>query len=129
MAMLFITHDLELAAATCDRTAVMYAGRIVEVQPSRTLLEGPLHPYSAGLMVSRPSIDVVRKRLTVIPGRPVAAYEAGAGCAFATRCGYAEERCGQERPELVESGPGSVSCIRHAELADRLASVERSVDV
>ena len=80
-------------------------------------------------LVSRPSIDVVRKRLTVIPGRPVAAYEAGAGCAFATRCGYAEERCGQERPELVESGPGSVSCIRHAELADRLASVERSVDV
>jgi peptide/nickel transport system ATP-binding protein len=73
LAVLFITHDLELAAATCDRTAVMHAGSIVEVQRSADLHDHPLHPYTAGLVTARPSIDTTSRRPRVLPGRPVAA--------------------------------------------------------
>jgi peptide/nickel transport system ATP-binding protein len=72
LAMLFITHDLELAAATCDRTAVMHAGSIVEVQRSADLHDHALHPYTAGLVAARPSIDTTSRRPRVPPGRPVA---------------------------------------------------------
>ncbi|MGW4412060.1 ABC transporter ATP-binding protein [Nonomuraea sp. NPDC004702] len=108
MAMLLITHDLELAAATCDRLAVMYAGRIVED------LDGePRHPYTRGLMRSRPSLEETAHRLPVIPGRPVAAFEAEDGCAFAPRCELAEPRCRESRPPSVRG----VACLRAEEAA------------
>ncbi|WP_433238723.1 ABC transporter ATP-binding protein [Streptosporangium sp. CA-135522] len=108
MAMLLITHDLELAAATCDRLAVMYAGRIVED------LDGPpRHPYTRGLMRSRPGLEEAVHRLPVIPGRPVAAFEAEAGCAFAPRCDLAEPRCHQTRPASTHG----VACLRVEEPA------------
>ena len=71
LAMLFITHDLELAAAVCDRTAVMYAGQIVEVRSSSLLHDDPLHPYTAALAAARPDIDRTAHRLLAIPGRPL----------------------------------------------------------
>ena len=87
LAMLFITHDLELAAAICDRTAVMYAGQIVEVRASSLLHSDPLHPYTAALATARPDITQATHRLRAIPGRPLSAFEAPAGeCAFAPRC-------------------------------------------
>lgn len=117
MAMLLITHDLELAAATCDRLAVMYAGRLVETQPAESLADQARHPYTRGLMESRPSLPVAgaarAERLPVIPGRPVAAYEAGQGCAFAPRCAHAEPRCHEERPPFADG----VACLRVEELA------------
>jgi oligopeptide/dipeptide ABC transporter ATP-binding protein len=116
MAMLLITHDLELAAATCDRLAVMYAGRIVETQPAQELTEQPRHPYSVGLLQSRPRIDEVVHRLPVIPGRPVAAFEAEDGCAFAPRCAHAEAVCTATRPEPREVAGASVACVRAEEL-------------
>jgi peptide/nickel transport system ATP-binding protein len=73
LAMLFITHDLELAAATCDRTAVMRAGSILEVQRSGELHDRPRHPYTAGLVAARPSIDGPSPHPPVPPGGPVAA--------------------------------------------------------
>jgi peptide/nickel transport system ATP-binding protein len=73
LAMLFITHDLELAAATCDRTAVMRAGSILEVQRSGELHGRPRHPYTAGLVAARPSIDGPSPHPPVPPGGPVAA--------------------------------------------------------
>ncbi|MFD1933728.1 ABC transporter ATP-binding protein [Nonomuraea mangrovi] len=112
MAMLLITHDLELAAATCDRLAVMYAGRIVEARPSHELTAAPLHPYTSGLLLSRPSLEEVAHRLPVIPGRPVAAFEADPGCAFAPRCAHAMPSCGEARPPF----DGTVACVRAAEL-------------
>jgi oligopeptide/dipeptide ABC transporter ATP-binding protein len=121
LAMLFITHDLELAAATADRTAVMYAGKIVEQQPSATLHEQPLHPYTVGLLGSRPSLAVAPPRLLTIPGRPAAAYEVGEGCAFAARCAFAEDRCRAEGPELRPLGAGDVACLRAEELRQTLA--------
>jgi oligopeptide/dipeptide ABC transporter ATP-binding protein len=116
LAMLFITHDLELAAATCDRTAVMYAGSIVEVQRSADLHDHAMHPYTAGLVAARPSIDTTLSRLPVIPGRPVAAFQAPEGCAFAPRCRFAQPQCTAERPALAPLGHGLVACRRAAEL-------------
>ncbi|WP_125612952.1 ABC transporter ATP-binding protein [Specibacter cremeus] len=129
LALLFITHDLELAAATCDRTAVMYAGRLVETADSTGLQERPGHPYTSGLMVSRPSIDLRATRLPVVPGRPVAAFEAGPGCAFAPRCPHAQTACERERPEARESGGTMVACHRAAELAGSLPTTIEEVSV
>jgi oligopeptide/dipeptide ABC transporter, ATP-binding protein, C-terminal domain len=117
VAMLFITHDLDLAASVCDRTAVMYAGRIVESQMSDRLLRRPQHPYSAGLASARVRVDVDIERLAAIPGRPVAAFDRPAhGCPFAPRCAFAQERCLAESPALVETNAGSVECWRHDEI-------------
>ena len=107
LAMLFITHDLELAAAICDRTAVMYAGQIVEVRASSLLHSDPLHPYTAALATARPDITQATHRLRAIPGRPLSAFEAPAGeCAFAPRCPHVVGVCRAAVPDLVEMAGG-----------------------
>lgn len=116
LAILFITHDLELAAATADRTAVMYAGRIVEEAPSAVLHEHPEHPYTIGLLRSRPSLSHGSGRLAAIKGRPIEAAEVGGGCAFAPRCEFAKPRCLTEDPRLLPHGAGTVACLRAGEL-------------
>lgn len=116
MAMVLITHDLELAAAVCERTAVMYAGKLVEVQPSATLHQDPLHPYTAALVTSRPSVATVNKAMPVIVGRPLSAYEAPIGCPFATRCSHARPQCWTFDPPLEPFAEGRVACIRAEEL-------------
>jgi oligopeptide/dipeptide ABC transporter ATP-binding protein len=117
LAILFITHNLELAAAVCDRTAVMYAGQIVEIRESNLLHSDPLHPYTAALAAARPSIEHTATRLIAIPGRPLSAFEAPANeCAFAPRCSFAEDVCRRSRPELSELGGGVTRCVRAAEL-------------
>jgi peptide/nickel transport system ATP-binding protein len=121
MAMLFITHDLELAGAVCDRTSVMYAGQIVETRASAHLHDRPLHPYTAALAAARPTIDASVRRLTAIPGRPVSAFEAPDGCPFAPRCPYAIDACRATRPPVEVLDGGLVRCIRAAELLDRRA--------
>ncbi len=83
LALLFITHDLELAAAVCDRTVVMYAGHLMETQPSVRLHDHALHPYTAALTASRPSMTTTTNRLVTVPGRPLSAFEVEGGCAFA----------------------------------------------
>ena len=119
-AMLFVTHDLDLAAAVTDRLAVMYAGSIVETGPSEHVYERPLHPYTAGLLQSRPSTTEVR-RLRAIPGRPISAYEAGAGCAFAARCAYVTDLCRVERPLPRTIDHRVVACHRTEEISDQLS--------
>ncbi len=120
LALLFITHDLELAAAVCDRTAVMYAGQIVETRRSAQLHDDPLHPYTAALTAARPRIDGDTPRLSAIPGRPMSAFEAPPGCAFAARCAYAEPACRAERPALVARDEGAVRCRRADDVRPRL---------
>jgi oligopeptide/dipeptide ABC transporter ATP-binding protein len=122
LALLFITHDLDLADAVCDRTCVMYAGQIVEQQRSTTLSDAPLHPYTASLSGARPSIDGHADRLAAIPGLPVSAFEAPDGCAFAPRCTFAQDRCTATRPELRSLEGGSVRCVRAEELRNVLAA-------
>jgi oligopeptide/dipeptide ABC transporter ATP-binding protein len=122
LAMMFVTHDLELAAGLCDRIVVMYAGSVVEDRATASLGRHPLHPYSAALLASRPSAKLRMSRLPAIPGRPLSAVEAEAeaGCPFASRCPHAEERCRSQRPELRPLDGGFVACHRAEELRDTL---------
>jgi oligopeptide/dipeptide ABC transporter ATP-binding protein len=124
LAMLFITHDLELAAAICDRTAVMYAGQIVETSRSERLHDDPLHPYTAALSAARPDITQTRARLRAIPGRPLSAFEAPESeCAFAPRCPHAADVCRAVVPPLIELDGGLTRCTRAEELRGQLEVV------
>ncbi len=128
LAILFITHDLELAAAMCDRICVMYAGSLVEEQGAASLFRRPLHPYTAALLDSRPRAGASAARLSAIPGRPVSAFEAPPGCAFSPRCPHAQPRCIERRPGLVSTGGGErVACARSAELRGRLRDAPSEV--
>ncbi|MGA8245506.1 MAG: ABC transporter ATP-binding protein [Nocardioides sp.] len=116
LSMLFITHDLELAGAVCDRTSVMYAGQVVETRAADHLHADPLHPYSAALVQARPDITSSARRLIAIPGRPVSAFEAPAGCRFALRCPHATDSCRQNEQVMTELDGGRVRCERAATL-------------
>jgi len=121
LAMLFITHDLDLAAAICDRTAVMYAGQIVEIRASALLHGDPLHPYTAALAAARPDITQTAHRLHAIPGRPLSAFEAPSReCAFAPRCPHATDVCRTEVPALARLDGGVSRCARAHELRGQL---------
>jgi oligopeptide/dipeptide ABC transporter ATP-binding protein len=121
LAMLFITHDLDLAAAICDRTAVMYAGQIVEIRASALLHDDPLHPYTAALAAARPDIAQTAHRLRAIPGRPLSAFEAPPQeCAFAPRCPHATDVCRTEVPALARLDGGVSRCARAHELRGQL---------
>ncbi len=123
LAMLFITHNLELAAAVCDRTAVMYAGQVVEVRASSRLHDDPLHPYTAALAAARPDIGETKDRLASIPGRPLSAFEAPSdACAFAPRCFHVRDECRQQRPALTELDRGLTRCLRANELRGHMGS-------
>jgi oligopeptide/dipeptide ABC transporter ATP-binding protein len=118
LALLFITHDLDLAGAVCDRTVVMYAGQVMEEQRSEQLHVRPRHPYTAALIGARPDITSTAPRLTAIPGRPLSAFEAPDGCAFAPRCDLAMDECRARRPALSGVGTAMVRCIRSAVLEE-----------
>ncbi|MFD9123878.1 ABC transporter ATP-binding protein [Kitasatospora sp. NPDC059571] len=110
--LLFVTHDLELASAICDRIYVMYAGRIVETRSTEELFTAPRHPYTAALLDCTPRTDPGAPAPRPVPGRPVSLAEAPPGCAFAARCGYAQERCTAETPVLRPYGDGVAACLR-----------------
>lgn len=120
LSMLFITHDLELAGAVCDRTCVMYAGQIVETSAASRLHEDPLHPYSAALVQARPDITSTADRLVAIPGRPVSAFEAPSGCRFAPRCPHAQDSCRAHDQILTGLDGGLVRCERATDLRGTL---------
>jgi peptide/nickel transport system ATP-binding protein len=105
MAMVLVTHDLGVVAAHSDQVAVMYAGRIVEMAPTKKLFSRPHMPYTEALFESIPRAgDPSHKRLNAIGGRPPNLAALPPGCAFAERCRYAEERCRRERPDLRPIG-------------------------
>ena len=115
MALVFITHDLDLAIAITDRIAVMYAGMIVETARSADLHNAALHPYTQALLQSRPRLDRV-EQLQTIPGRPVSGYEVGPGCVFASRCPYADDHARAVRPSTRLIDGHLVACHRAEEL-------------
>lgn len=102
MGMIFVTHDLGAASEICDNIAVMYAGRIVEQAPAEELFQNPQHPYTMGLMRSIPSAGRRGEKLTPIPGSPPDLRKIPKGCAFASRCPYAEDNCKSEPVTLRE---------------------------
>jgi oligopeptide/dipeptide ABC transporter ATP-binding protein len=109
-AILFITHDLGIAAQICDRIAVMYSGRIVEIGGTAEMFSGPLHPYTKGLLGAVPQLGM-EKRLTSIPGMIPDLSNPPAGCRFHPRCDCAKDLCTRERPPLRTAGEGhAVAC-------------------
>jgi len=107
MAMVLITHDLGVVAGRADEIAVMYAGRIVEKAPTSELFSNMKMPYTEALLSSIPKLeDATHTRLATIPGRPPDLVNPPAGCKFAPRCAYAQDRCREEEPPLIEEKPG-----------------------
>ncbi len=109
-AVMLVTHDMGVIAETCDRVAVMYAGRICEVGPVHDVIHQPAHPYTSGLMGSIPAMDDTRERLLQIDGAMPRLNAIPAGCAFNPRCPKVMDRCRRERPELVDAGLTRAAC-------------------
>lgn len=112
---IFVAHDLGVVRHICDRVAVMYAGRIVELAPTEELFERPLHPYTQLLLGSAPLPDPDRRTLPPNPGEVADAGNLPAGCAFAPRCPHASTVCRTERPELRAVGPERLAACPFAE--------------
>jgi len=103
---ILITHDLGVIAETADTVLVMYAGRVMEVAPSRELFQAPQNPYTWGLLGSMPTIERRLDRLVAIEGSPPSMVAVPPGCAFNPRCPYRFARCTTELPELKELAGG-----------------------
>ena len=115
-AVMLVTHDMGVIAETCDRVAVMYAGRIAEIGPVGEVIHRPAHPYTAGLMGSIPAMDEDRERLLQIDGAMPRLNAIPAGCAFNPRCPHVAERCRRERPDLMPAGATRAACWRIEEI-------------
>jgi peptide/nickel transport system ATP-binding protein len=106
LSVVFVTHDIGAATEVADRIAVMYAGRIVEEGPARTLIRAPRHPYTRALLTSRAHGALAKgSRLETIAGAPPDLSALPPGCAFADRCSLAQDACRQAPPEVVHLGP------------------------
>jgi len=113
---IFVTHDLGVAAGLCHRIAVMYGGRVVETADVRTLYRHPAHPYTQALFASMPSFEGRRQRLFAIPGAPPSLIDPPQGCRFAARCPQRMPRCDEAYPPLRDLGGGhQVACWLHAQ--------------
>ncbi|MFI5013159.1 MAG: dipeptide ABC transporter ATP-binding protein [Hyphomicrobiales bacterium] len=116
-AVMFITHDLRLAAQICDDILVLYAGRAVEMGEARALLSRPLHPYTRCLQLAIPSLSAPERELYSLAGEMpgLARLNALAGCGFAPRCPNVVEACRESRPDLSSVEPGrEAACFRVA---------------
>ena len=109
-AVMLVTHDMGVIAETCDRVAVMYAGRIAEIGPVHDVIHSSRHPYTAGLMGSIPAMDEDRERLLQIDGAMPRLTAIPRGCAFNPRCPRVFDRCRSERPELMPAGATHAAC-------------------
>ncbi len=114
-AMIFVTHNLGIVAKMCDRVAVMYAGRIVEIGPVRQIFTAPAHPYTRALLASIPRLGARMEQLRAIDGQPPDLATLPPGCAFAPRCGDAMDRCRAEAPGEAALREGHAArCWLHA---------------
>jgi peptide/nickel transport system ATP-binding protein len=117
LAVVFVTHDIGAAVEVADRIAVMYAGRIVEEGPARTLLRQPRHPYTRALLQSRADGALAKgQRLVTIAGAPPDLAALPHGCAFASRCNMAQPACESTQPDVSWLADNhSVRCLRALE--------------
>ena len=111
-AVMLVTHDMGVIAETCDRVAVLDAGRVAEIGPVGDVIHSPSHPYTSGLMGSIPAMDEDRERLLQIDGAMPRLNAIPQGCAFNPRCPQVFERCRQQRPELLDAGATRAACWR-----------------
>jgi oligopeptide/dipeptide ABC transporter ATP-binding protein len=115
MALVLVSHDMGVIAETCDRVAVMYAGRIVELAETKAIFEAPAHPYTQALLRSIPRIEGREARLASIPGQPPDLARLGAGCAFAERCDRATAECRARSIPLEPVGRDHRAACIHAD--------------
>jgi len=112
-AVMLITHDMGVIAETCDRVAVMYAGRVAEIGPVHEVINQPAHPYTRGLMSCIPDMTSERERLHQIDGAMPRLNAIPSGCAFNPRCEHAFLRCTSDRPNLMPAGATRAACWLH----------------
>ena len=111
--MLFISHDLALAAELADRVATVYAGKIIEIGDVQTIFRNPNHPYTIGLIKAVPTLTSDKATLVSVPGSPPDLINLPTGCKFHPRCPLASERCYSEEPALIEVKPGHEAACWH----------------
>jgi peptide/nickel transport system ATP-binding protein len=109
-AVMLITHDMGVIAETCDRVAVLYAGRIAEIGPVHEVINQPAHPYTAGLMAAIPDMTQDRERLHQIDGAMPRLNAIPPGCAFNPRCDRVFGKCKEVRPSLMRAQGTQVAC-------------------
>lgn len=126
-AVIFVTHDLSLLLELADRVAIMYAGRLVEVGPSRTLYAAPKHPYTKALRDSFPPLHAPLHQMHGLPGTPPDLRNPPPGCKFAPRCPVVMDRCHNEDPELLEIDGVQVACLRHPSAKESFAEQPEKV--
>ena len=110
MGMIYISHDIGVVAEVTDRIGVMYAGRLVELGDTADVFRSPMHPYTAGLMSSFPSIHGEKLPLAGLAGEPPNLIDPPTGCPFHPRCQYADEVCRTEFPDRVIRGDHWAAC-------------------
>jgi len=111
LSMILITHDLSIIAETCEKTVIMYAGKVAEYGDVVGIFKEPLHPYTQGLSKAFPSIKAARTRMESIPGSPPDLLSPPSGCRFRTRCSYAMDICKTDQPAIIEASKGHfVAC-------------------
>ena len=118
MAIILITHDLGVIAETCDRVSVMYCGRIVETGDVASVFSSPAHPYTRGLLKSRPRLDQGDIQLTPIGGTVPSPYDLPSGCAFAPRCSKVSETCARAVPPFDITDDRGVACFHRIEAGE-----------
>jgi peptide/nickel transport system ATP-binding protein len=123
LAMLLVTHDIAVIAYACDRAAVMYAGKIVESGTAVAVLEAPCHPYTMGLTHAFPDLRANGAALVPIEGAPPSLIAPPRGCRFAERCPFAEARCLEEAPPLIEVVEGHYAACWRSDVAGKLRAM------
>ncbi|HUZ53114.1 MAG TPA: oligopeptide/dipeptide ABC transporter ATP-binding protein, partial [Streptosporangiaceae bacterium] len=114
-AVLFVSHNYAVVSQLCSRVLVLYAGQMMELGPSQTLLTQSRHPYTSALIASLPSIERRVDRLPAIPGQPPAAGEAPDGCPFWPRCPHADDECRTAPIRMREIAAGHSTACRRTE--------------
>ena len=110
MSIIYITHDMAVVAEVTDRIGVMYAGRLVELGDTADVFRSPMHPYTAALMSSFPSVTGEKRPLGSLPGEPPNLVNPPTGCAFHPRCAYATDVCREQVPPRVERAGRWAEC-------------------
>ena len=124
VAMIFISHDLALAAEVADTVATMYAGKIIETADTQTIFQSPAHPYTIGLISAVPTLAGPPTDLTAIPGTPPDLIDLPRGCSFHPRCPLADERSRADEPALVAVEPQhQVACWHWQAARDRRSTL------
>ncbi len=116
LSVILITHDLSVIAETCDRVAIMYAGKIAELGNVTDLYKNPWHPYTQALITAFPSIAGQKKRFSSIPGDPPDLTSPPSGCRFHPRCPWQDEKCTGEDPEYRKIGADHYVACHHSEM-------------